>query len=141
MKPNKSLLTPAKLLLAVFTNSKARFQVAFPVYRVSGTSRKQFVMPEIGLRAIQGHFIRNGAGPGYLIAAQECLNLYQEDLPCVCGHGTDPAAWRSIKESHSLMPSGLARNRAAVHFAVSLPGDHGRIVSGFRTNFYHIHTI
>ena len=34
-----------------------------------------------GLRANQGHYIRNGAGPGYLTAAQECLNMEQYDLP------------------------------------------------------------
>ena len=68
------------------------------------------------------------------MAAQERLNMDQADLPCFWVHGTDPADWRSIKESHSLIPGGLAGNRAAVHFAVSLSGDHGRIVSGFRTN-------
>ena len=50
-----SRLTPAKkkLLIAVFTNPKSRFQFLYPVYRVSGTNRKQFVMPDIGLRAAQ----------------------------------------------------------------------------------------
>ena len=51
-----------------------------------------------------------------------------------CVHGTDPIAWRSIADSHSLIPGGLHGNRVAVHFAVSLLGDHGRIVSEFRTN-------
>ena len=32
-----------------------------------------------------------------------------------------------------MMPGGPQRVRAAAHFAVSLPGDTGRIVSGFRT--------
>ena len=37
-------------------------------------------------------------------------------------------------QTHSLIPGGLAGSRVAVHFVVSLLGDHGRIVSGFRTN-------
>jgi hypothetical protein len=47
---------------------------------------------------------------------------------------TDHTAWTSIVQTHSLILGGLAGSRAAVHFAVSLLGDHGRIVSGFRTN-------
>ena len=41
---------------------------------------------------------------------------------------------KSIEQTHSLIPGGLVGSRAAVHFAVSLLRDHGRIVSGFRTN-------
>ena len=37
-------------------------------------------------------------------------------------------------QTHSLIPGGIAGSRVAVHFVVSLPGDHGRIVSGFRAN-------
>ena len=37
-------------------------------------------------------------------------------------------------QTHSLILGGLAGSRVAVHFVVSLLGDHGRIVSGFRTN-------
>jgi hypothetical protein len=37
-------------------------------------------------------------------------------------------------KTHDLIPGGLAGNRVAVHFVVSLLGDHGRIVSVFRTN-------
>ena len=91
-------------------------------------------MPDIGLRATQGHYIRNEAGLGYLIAAQECLNVEPDDHPCFCVHGTDPAAWRSIKESHSLIPGGLAGNRAAVQFCIGLLGGNGRSVSVYRTN-------
>jgi len=131
-KPN--LQTLAKLLNAVFTNPQARFQFLFPVYRVSGPNSRQYVLPDIGLRSTQGHSMRDDAGPGYLMAAQERLNMDQVDLPRFCVHGTDPAAWRSIEESHSLIPGGLVGNRAVVHFAVSLVGDHGLIVSGFRTN-------
>ena len=67
------------------------------------------------------------------MATQERLNLgNEENLPHFCVHGTDPAAWRIIADSHSLKPGGLVGNRV-VHFAVSLFGDHGRIASGFRT--------
>jgi len=41
---------------------------------------------------------------------------------------------KSIQQTHPLIPGGLDGSRAAVHFVVSLLGDHGRIVSGFRTN-------
>jgi hypothetical protein len=69
------------------------------------------------------------------MAAQERLSMdNEESLPHFCVHGTDPVAWGSIADSHSLIPGGLHGNRAAVHFAMSLPGDHGRIVSGFRKN-------
>ena len=37
-------------------------------------------------------------------------------------------------QTHSLIPGGLAGSRVAVHLVVSLLGDHGRIVSGVRTN-------
>ena len=72
-----SLLNPAKLLVAIFANPKQRFQVSFPVYRVSGTSRKQFVMPDIGLRTVQGHSTRSDFGLEYLIPAQESLRAEQ----------------------------------------------------------------
>ena len=72
-----SLRNKAKLLVAIFANPKQRFQVSFPVYRVSGTSRKQFVMPDIGLRAAQGHSTRSDIGLEYLIAAQEKLKAEQ----------------------------------------------------------------
>ena len=73
-------------------------------------------MPDIGLRATQGHTIGNDPGPGYLIAAQECLNLDPDEIPCFCAHGTDITAWRSIQPCQYIMPGGLAGNRAAVHF-------------------------
>ena len=41
---------------------------------------------------------------------------------------------KSIVQTHSLIPGGLAGSRAAVHLAVRLLGDQGRIVSGFRAN-------
>ena len=95
---------------------------------MSGTSRKQVLMPDIGLRAVQGHSTHRDTGLGYLISAQESLNADQG----LCAHGTDPAAGKSIKESHSLSPGGLVGDRAVVHFVVSLLGDHGRIVCGFQ---------
>ena len=97
MKAKPNLQTPAKLLVAILTNPKSRFQVSFPVYRVSGPNQKQFVLPDIELRATQGHSVRADVGPGYLMAAQERLNMDPEDLPCFVFHGADPAAWRSIK--------------------------------------------
>ena len=66
-----NLLTPSKLLVAIFGNPKQRFQVYFPTYRVSGSSRKQYVMPDIGLRAVQGHSTRGDISLEYLKAAQE----------------------------------------------------------------------
>ena len=66
-----SLITPSNLLIAIFANPKQRVQVSFPVYRVSGTNRKQYVMPDIGLRAVQGHSTRGDVSLEYLIAAQE----------------------------------------------------------------------
>ena len=66
-----NLLTPSKLLVAIFANPKQRFQVSFPTYRVSGSSRKQYVMPDIGLRAVQGHSTRGDTSLEYLIAAPE----------------------------------------------------------------------
>ena len=97
-----SLLNPAKLLVAVcFANPKNNaFKCLCPVYRVSGTSRKQFVMPDIGLRAVQGHSTRSDVGLEYLIAAQESLRAEQEDLPLLCVHGTDPTAWTTVFYKH-----------------------------------------
>ena len=84
--------TPAKLINTVFPNAKARFQLSFPVYRVSGQNRRQSVLSDIGIRATQGHSMRDGAGPGYLMAAQARLNMDQEDLlqneqPLCCQQG------------------------------------------------------
>ena len=78
MKAKPNLQTPAKLLVAILTNPTARFQVAFPVPRVSGTNRKLFVIADIGLRATQGHSVRDEIGPGYLMVAQERLDLANE---------------------------------------------------------------
>ena len=73
----KHVLTPSKLFIAIFGNPKQRFQVPFPVYRVSGTNRKQYVMPDIGLRSVQGHSTRGDISLEYLIAAQEKLRAEQ----------------------------------------------------------------
>ena len=101
-----------------------------------GPNRKQYVLPDIGIRATQRHSIREDTGSGYLLAAQARLSMDKEEsLPHFCVHGTDPTAWQRIASSHTLIPGGIHGNRVAVHFAVSLLGDHGRIVSGFRTNF------
>ena len=74
-----NLHTPAKLINAVCTIPKARFQFSFPVYRVSGPIRRQYVIPDIGIRAIQGHSVRDDIGPEYLMAAQERLSLDNEE--------------------------------------------------------------
>ena len=62
------------------------------------------------------------------------MTAEQNDLLVLCVRGTDHTAWNSTKQTHYLIPGGLAGSRAAVHFVVSLLGGHGRIVSGFRTN-------
>ena len=54
-------LSPGKLLALVYTSLKARFQLSYPVYRVSGVGQKKFLIPDIGIRALQGHS-RDGAG-------------------------------------------------------------------------------
>ena len=93
----------------------------FPVYRVSGTNRKQYVMPDIGIRAVQGHSTRGDISLEYLIAAQEKLRAEQEYVPFLCVHGTGHTAWNSIVQTHSLIPGGLAGSIAAVHFCCESP--------------------
>ena len=66
-----SLLTPSALLIPIFGNPKTTFASVFPVYRVSGINRKQYVITDIGLRAVQGHSTRGDISLEYLIAAQE----------------------------------------------------------------------
>ena len=75
-----SLLTPSRVLIAILGNPKQRFQVSFPLCRVSGTSRKQHVMPDIGLRAVQGHSTRGDVSLEYLIAVQEKLRAEHKSL-------------------------------------------------------------
>ena len=58
---------------------RSGFSFLFIVYRVSGPNRKQYVLPDIGIRAFQGHSVRDDIGPEYLMAAQERLNLDHED--------------------------------------------------------------
>ena len=94
------LLTPSKLLVATFANPKQRVQVSFPTYRVSGSGLKQYVMPDIGHRAVQGHSTRGDICLEYLIAAQDKLTAEQKDLPFLCVHGTDHTAWKSILQTH-----------------------------------------
>ena len=110
-----NLQTPAKLLKPVFTNPKAQFQFSFPVYRVSGPNRRQFVLPDIGIRATQGHSVGDGAGPGYLMAAQERLDTDQKDLPSFWVHGADPTTWRSSKNlTHLSQVALLATERLCI---------------------------
>ena len=94
-----NLQTPAELINAVCNNPKARFQISFPVYRMSGPNRRQYVLPDIGIRATQGQSLRDDIGPGYLMAAQERLSMdNEESLPYLCDHGADPTAWQSIAD-------------------------------------------
>ena len=50
----------------------------FPVYRVCGPNRTQYVLPDIGMRATQGHSTRDDLGSGYLMAAQARLSMDKE---------------------------------------------------------------
>ena len=101
---------------------------------MSGTNHKQYVMPDIGLRAVQGHSTRGDISLAYLIAAQEQFESRTSRFALSLRSWDRSHNMESIVQTHSLIPGGLAGSRAAVHFAVSLPGDNGRIVSGFRTN-------
>ena len=59
-----------------------------------------------------------------------CDGEFYDRLPRFCAHGTTLTAWNdTLSGSRSLNPGGPHRRRAAAHFAVSLPGDTGRIVS------------
>ena len=118
------MLTPGKLLAEIYTNPKARFQLTSAVYRASGHGQRSFLVPEIGIRATQGHS-RDDVGPEVLCAAQELLNYDSIDLlPVYCVHGTSIKAWEDmLKGTRSLMARGPGGVRRAVYFAVSLPGD------------------
>ena len=68
----KTTLTLGKLLALVYTNPKARFQLTYPVYRVSGVGQRKFHVPDIGIRALQGHS-RDDVSLVQLTRAQEPL--------------------------------------------------------------------
>ena len=74
-------------------------------------------------------------GPENLSAAQELLTCVDDTaLPSFGVNGVDIDAWYSIPNGmHTIIPDGLDRTRVAFNFAVSLPGDAGRFVSGFRS--------
>ena len=81
------LHTPGNLLNIVYSLPKTRFQHAFQVYRVSGQGLSQFLLPEIGTRAVQGHSTRNDMSVEFLTAAQERLVLNDDTyrtLPRFC---------------------------------------------------------
>ena len=60
------------MLVIIFAYPKHNvLKCIFLVCRVSGTNRKQYVMPDIVLRAVQGHSTRGDVSLEYLIAAQE----------------------------------------------------------------------
>ena len=127
------MCTPAKLPAGVYDNPKARFQLSFPVYRVSGQGNRSFVVPAIGIRAFQCHSMRPDLGLSYLYAAQELLTVGGETaLPVFGVHGVDIHAWYSLPiGSPTIIPGGLDRTRVAVYFVVSLPGDTGSFVFRF----------
>ena len=69
------LANPAKTTLGNAHQSEGSFPDL-----VSSLPREWYIsqtiyMPDIGLRASQGHSIRKDMGPGYLISAQEYLSL------------------------------------------------------------------
>ena len=97
MTLKKNSWNPAKLLLTLATNQKARFSKFVSSIPREWYKSQAIFMPDIGLRATQGHSVRNDARPGYLTVAQECLNLDQDDIPCFCVHGTDLTVWRIIR--------------------------------------------
>ena len=88
-------LTPGNLLALLSTNPKARLKLTFPVYRVSGLGQRSFLIPDIGIRATQGHS-RDVAGPDVPTAAREPLSYKSSCLPEYCVHGTSLDAWESI---------------------------------------------
>jgi RNA:NAD 2'-phosphotransferase (TPT1/KptA family) len=59
------LQTAGNSLNLVYTNPKARFQLTFLVYRVSGQGTRRFLLPEIGIRAVQGHSARDDIGTDF----------------------------------------------------------------------------
>ena len=97
-------LTPRKLLAVIYTNPKARFQLTFPVYRVSGHGQRSFPTPGIGIRATCHS--REDVGLEIMSAAQELLNYKSTVRPPVyCAHGTFIEAWeRILKGTKSLTP-------------------------------------
>ena len=123
----RATLTLGKLLALVYTNPKARFQLSYPVYRVSGVGQKRFVIPDTGIRALHGRS-RDGVGPEVLTSAQEQLFYHPNRLPEYCAHGTSDHAWTELlTRTGYLMRGGPMRVRQAVHFAVSLPSDTGNL--------------
>ena len=122
--------SPEELLASVFDNPKARFEITFPMYSVS--RRGSHLVPTILIRSTQGH--SSGGESVVVVSAAQVERTLEGTLPAYCVHGTNYNAWRQIKSTtRSLLPGGPESRRAAVHFAISLPGDTGRITSGFRT--------
>ena len=72
-----------------------RFQLSYPVYRVSGVGQRQLHIPDIGIRALQGHS-RDDVGIIVLISAQEKLSYHTRTPPEYCVHGTTYHAWAEL---------------------------------------------
>ena len=92
-------LTLGKLLAVIYTSPKARFQISFRVYCVSGQGQRRFLAPVIGIRATQGHF-RDDVGLDVPSVSQERLRCDDQQsydhLPIYCVHGTSIEAWHAI---------------------------------------------
>ena len=56
-------MTPGKLMVVIYTDPTARLQLTFPADRVSSHGLRRFLVPEIGIRATQGHSLREDVGP------------------------------------------------------------------------------
>ena len=90
---------------------------------MSGVGQRRFHVPDIGIRALQGHS-RDDVSLVQPSRAQELLNYNARSLPEYRAHGTTERAWTELLEgTQSIMRGGPKRVRQAVHFAVSLPGD------------------
>ena len=77
--------------------------------------------------------LRYDGGPEVVTAAQEILDYCSSRLPEYCVHGASIETYRElVNGTNYLMRGGPRSVRRAVHLAVSLPGDTGSIVSGFR---------
>ena len=94
-KTRHNNLTPGQLLAVIYTNPKARFQLSYHVCRVIGVGQK-FLIPDIGIRALQGHS-RDAVGPEVLTAAQAEL-YHTSRLPEYCVHGTSTKAWENSSQ-------------------------------------------
>jgi RNA:NAD 2'-phosphotransferase (TPT1/KptA family) len=137
----KSYRSASLLITVVLFNEKSRYELSFPNYThvkntLSGTEQ---VMPEIFIRATQGH---SGAAidhtklmKEYVFTAENIASrersLYRDQPPQHVFHGTKFSTWSGIKVN-GLLPGGLNATRDAVHFATCLPTTPNEVAGGFR---------